>query len=135
MAFHQLPRILHLPIRRHHIMPKSSQSTKMFIKSQNLLNLIHSFFFPHRLIEFISVNILLWRGGKTPEPLNQPAKTLEHSHEQNLSLLRQTVYTQRKQSFLLNLSKLALLALSMLNVDLPNCSGSTDPGVLYSVVK
>lgn len=46
---------------------------------------------------------------------------------------RQSV--RKDNNLLLELSKLALLALNIFNLDLPNCSGSIDPRELFSVVK
>lgn len=43
--------------------------------------------------------------------------------------------TLKESNVLLKLATLALLALNILNFDLPNCSGSTEPGELLSAAE
>lgn len=65
--------------------------------------------------------------------VSQPKQNGIAMHRIGVFLDRQSIL--KENNLLLKLSKLALLALNILNFDLPNCSGSADPGELFSVAK
>lgn len=128
-----LPGMLHRPVRGHQIMPKAPQSSTMFIDSQNLLAITPSIPFPQSSHWIHTCQYFNSGDGRKTEHVSQPAKTKLHSPAQNLSLLGQSVL--RENSLLLKLSKLALLALNILNFDFPNFSGSIGPWELFSAAK